>query len=59
MEVFREDENKMPLYSQWDMGAKYKIYVKDGIVWKFYNCFQTIGEANTYYNKIAGGNYEN
>lgn len=44
------------VYSQYDMGAKYKIYtsrVDDGYnIVKYIIAFTTMGEAQNYFNKI-------
>lgn len=46
-------------YSQWDLGGKYKVYTlheTDGMLVVDWGCpihFGTLGEANSYFNKIA------
>lgn len=51
-----ENENVFVFYSQFDLGAKYKVYRKvsyDGNVKpKFVIAFDTLGEATTYARKI-------
>jgi hypothetical protein len=51
--VYREQAGVLLLYSQFDMGAKYKIYTSIGETYQYSISFQTIGEANKYFDKLV------
>ena len=51
--VYREQAGVMMIYSQFDMGAKYKIYTSCGDSWQLSISFQTIGEANKYFDRLV------
>ena len=48
MDILYQDGDKMLLYNQWDMGARYKIYVGK----RYYYSASTLEEAKQYYDKI-------
>lgn len=48
MEVLFTDGKKMLVYSQFDLGNRYKVYVNK----KWYYSAGTFGEAKAYYDKI-------
>lgn len=56
MDVLYKGSRKMLLFSQFDLGAQYKIYVKHDDVWRYYIAFVTLGEAKAYYDRIYDGN---
>lgn len=48
MYILYLDGKKMLLYSQFDLGARYKVYVDK----RYYYSARTLGEAKQYYDKI-------
>lgn len=52
MSVIRQSERKMLLYNQFDLGDKYKIYVKVDGYWAFCYSSKFFGNALEYYDKI-------
>lgn len=48
MDILYSDGKKMLLYSQFDLGARYKVYVDK----RYYYSAGTLGEAKQYYDKI-------
>ena len=48
MYILYSDGKKMLLYSQFDLGARYKVYVDK----RYYYSAGTLGEAKQYYDKI-------
>ncbi len=55
MGVLFKGNRKMLLFSQFDLGAQYKIYVKHEDVWRYYISFVILGEAKAYYDRIYDG----
>ena len=53
MSVVRQSERKMLLYNQFDLGDKYKIYVKVDGCWAFCYSSKFFGNALEYYDKIC------
>lgn len=48
-----ETNKKRLIYSQYDLGKKYKVYIKsDEFSWRYYGSFDTLKQASDYYEKI-------
>lgn len=51
LQVIRMGKRKKLIYSQFDLGGRYKIFTKDK-VWEFCMSFSDLGKAVEYYDKI-------
>lgn len=54
LQIIRKGKRKKLIYSQFDLGGRYKIFTKgESGMWEFCISFNDLGKAIEYYDKIC------